>query len=189
MKTTDLTWDMTVLTRQHIEFAEQLHSLSDRELNSRIQHGSWSVLECLQHLNLYGNFYLPEIESSLRNTKEKPDPEFRPGFLGDYFAKSMQPKAKLNKMKTFKATDPINSKLDRNVINTFLEQQNRLLELLVASKNVNLNNTKTGISIAKWIRIRLGDTFRFVIYHNQRHVLQAERVLAYQIKAKEKSEA
>ena len=189
MKTIDLIWGLKNTVHQHIDFAQQLQTLSDTELNWRTDAESWSVLECLEHLNSYGNFYLPEITQTIQNAKATPDAEFRPGLLGDYFAKSMQPKAKLNKMKTFKKTNPLGRKLDRKVIDVFIEQQHKMLELLEASKNVNLNKSKTGISITKWIRIKLGDTFRFVIYHNQRHVVQAERVLANQMHIKEKSEA
>ena len=37
--------------------------------------------------------------------------------------------------------------------------------------------TKTAISISKLMKLRLGDTFRFVTAHNERHLLQAENVL------------
>lgn len=180
MKTIDLISELKEITLQNIDFAQKLYDLSNEKINWRNDPRSWSILECLEHLNIYGNFYLPEIESTIRKTSNSSESEFYPGFLGDYFAKSMQSKAKLNKMKTFKKTDPIGSKLGRNVIEIFITQQNKLLELLQASEEVNLNKLKTGISITKWIRIKLGDTFRFVIYHNQRHILQAERVLAFQ---------
>ncbi|RXM56703.1 hypothetical protein BOQ60_25350, partial [Chryseobacterium sp. CH1] len=31
---------------------------------------------------------------------------------------------------------------------------------------IDLEKTKTSISISKLIKLKLGDTFRFVIYHN-----------------------
>lgn len=180
MKTIELISELKGITNQNISFAQKLYDLSDEEINWRNDSKSWSILECLQHLNIYGDFYLPEIENTIRKKSYTSELEFRPGFLGDYFAKSMQPKPKLNKMKTFKKTNPIGSKLNRDVIDVFIAQQNKLLELLQASEKVSLNKLKTGISITKWIRIRLGDTFRFVIYHNERHIFQAERVLAFQ---------
>lgn len=48
-----------------------------------------------------------------------------------------------------------------------------MLEILKNATSVNLNKTKTGISIAPWIKIKLGDTLRVVILHNQRHMEQA----------------
>src|SRR5690606_40886810 len=100
---------------------------------------------------------------------------FKSSWLGNYVAKSMLPKEKLNKMKTFKSMDPAGSDLNKNVLNRFIAQQNTLLDLLEAARKVSLTKTKTGISITPWLKLRLGDTFRVVIYHNLRHVLQAEK--------------
>ena len=88
----------------------------------------------------------------------------------------MLPKEKLNKMKTFKSMNPIGSNLDKTVLEKFLSQQKTLLELLQQAEKVSLTKNKTGISISKWIKLKLGDTFRIVIYHNLRHVIQAEKV-------------
>lgn len=43
-------------------------------------------------------------------------------------------------------------------------------------KNIDLNKTKTAISISKWFKLKLGDTFKVVIYHNERHIAQARKV-------------
>lgn len=161
---------------QHISFADSLNTKTDQELNWKESPESWSILECLEHLNLYGDYYLPEIERSIASSKSIPEPVYKSGFVGNYFANSMLPKEKLNKMKTFKDKNPLNSKLDRQVITRFIDQQNTLIALMEKSKNVSLSVTTVKISIARWIKLRLGDTFRFIIYHNIRHVRQIERV-------------
>ena len=138
---------------------------------------SWSILECLEHLNRYGDFYIPEINNSIHTSQKAKDNEFRSGLLGNYFAKSMLPKEKLNKMKTFKVMDPVGSNLDSSILKKFITQQNTLLELLEQAKTVSLIKNKTRVSISKWIKLRLGDTLRIVIYHNLRHIIQAEKVM------------
>lgn len=179
MKTETLLTELTELVSQHREFAEQLQHRTDTELNQRKHPASWSVLECLEHLNLYGNFYLPEMENRIKESKTHPREEFKSGWLGNYFAQNMLPKAKLNKMKTFKEMNPINRNLSRGVLDTFISQQTKLLTLLKQAQTVDLNRVKTGISISKLIRLRLGDTFRFVIYHQIRHIKQANEVLLH----------
>lgn len=170
--------DLIERTRLIMNKAESLKAESDTVLNHRVSSESWSALECLEHLNLYGRFYLPEITKRIYGaTTEGAELYFKSGWLGDYFAKSMLPKEKLNAMKTFKSMNPINSKLDKTVITEFINQQIQMLELLNKAKDVSLNKTKTGISITKWIQLKLGDTFKIVIYHNQRHVMQAEKVV------------
>lgn len=73
--------------------------------------------------------------------------------------------------------NPIHSNLSTTTITVFIGQQQQLLKLLQAARMVNLNKVKTRISISRFVKIKLGNTFRFVIYHNQRHILQAKRVL------------
>lgn len=169
--------ELKTLVQEHIQYAQDLLKEPDERLNARISEGSWSILECFEHLNRYGDFYIPEISRRISSSRTSPVPFFKPGILGNYFAESMRPKEKLNTMKTLKSMNPINSVLNRHVIEEFIRQQKQIAELLEKARNVNLNTVKTGISISKLIKLKLGDTFRFVMYHNARHIKQAERVL------------
>ncbi|RXM53342.1 MULTISPECIES: DinB family protein [unclassified Chryseobacterium] len=164
-------------TGQHLQYAENLLLKTEEELNFRMSTDSWSALECLEHLNRYGDFYIPEISRRISSSTTIPASHFKPGLLGNYFAKSMLPKEKLNKMKTLKAMNPIHSQLNKEVVTEFIKQQRQLLDLLEKAKHINLEKTKTAISLSKLITLKLGDTFRFVIYHNARHIAQMERVL------------
>jgi DinB superfamily len=163
-------------TKQIISQVEKLENYDLETLTWKQNPDSWSILECLEHLNLYGNFYLPQIEAKIKNSETKSEMDFKTGLLGDYFAKSMLPKEKLNKMKTFKDKNPINANLNKSVIDVFINQQNTLLNLLNNSRNVSLNKVKVTTSISSLIRIKLGDTFRFIINHNIRHLKQIERI-------------
>jgi hypothetical protein len=133
-----LTLDLIETTRQHLSFAKLLKLKTDKELNWKESSKSWSVLECLEHLNLYGQFYIPEIEKTILNSIQKSDEEFKSGILGNYFAQSMLPKQQLNKMKTFKDKNPLNSILDRKVIDEFINQQIEIIALLNKSKSISL---------------------------------------------------
>jgi hypothetical protein len=178
ISSSQLILDLKEITQQHIQYVETLSHKTDQELNHRKTENSWSILECIKHLNLYGDFYIPEITNRIASAHSSSKATFSPGILGNYFAKSMLPKEKLNTMKTFKTMNPIHSKLDKEVLKEFIEQQQKLLTLLDKSRNINLEKTKTSISISKLIKLKLGDTLRFVIYHNVRHVEQAKKVLA-----------
>ncbi|NOS56410.1 MAG: DinB family protein [Cyclobacteriaceae bacterium] len=143
---------------------------------------SWSANECLQHLNSYGRFYLPAIESVLsRSEKRESSTQFSSGWLGNYFTKLMmpgtdgKPSKKMNSPKDHSPKIIIDSRL---VISEFIDQQEKLLALLNTGKKFDLNTVKVGISIAPFIKLKLGDVFRFVIAHQVRHILQAERALA-----------
>ena len=145
------------------------------QLNLKQSAESWSALECLEHLNRYGDFYLPEITRRINASKHPNAKRFKSSWLGEYFANAMKPDAK--SMQTFKVMNPVGSELDKTVIDTFIQQQDTLLDLLEAAQTTSLQKIKTSISISKMIRLRLGDTFRVLIYHNERHLAQAKRAV------------
>ncbi len=159
-----------------VNAVQTFKELSDQQLNLKATDDSWSILECIEHLNRYGDFYIPEIQNRLDKSNHKASSAFKSGLLGNYFAKSMLPKVKLNKMKTFASMNPNNSVLHKDVLDTFIYQQEQILDLLAKAKKTNMTKVKTSISISKLIKLRLGDTFRVVIYHNLRHIEQAQRV-------------
>jgi len=170
--------ELKIITENSIDFAKSLLYQNNDTLNFRTSEDSWSILECLEHLNFYGQFYLPEIENRIKKSQfSATKSDFKSGLLGNYFANMMLPKEKLNKMKTLKISNPIHKQLNKSVIEEFINQQNEMLELLEKAKVVDLEKTKTSISISKLIKLKLGDTFRFVIYHNLRHIKQAENIL------------
>lgn len=173
-----------------LQKANQLQQLSNEQLNLRPNTESWTILECIEHLNRYSDFYLQEIEKrideKMDKNKGKLNPKqdyiFKSGFLGNYSANSMLPNAtgkkagQINKMTTFKDKNPIHSGVDRRVLETFIDDQNEFIRLLEKSKNVDWNKTKVSLTLPL-LKFNLGDTFRFVINHEIRHFLQIEKIL------------
>lgn len=177
MKSSQLLQTLVMQIQEIITKAEALRNLDDAMLTWRPNDTSWNILECLEHMNLYGDFYLPQIENKIRSTHTHADPIFKSGILGNYFAKSMLPKEKLNKMKTFKSKDPIHATLRRDVIDRFLGQQNHLITLLNLSSTVSLNKIKITTSVSSLLRFKLGETYRFYINHMIRHMQQIDNIL------------
>jgi len=173
----NLLQDLLELTRENLNIVENLKTQSTDNLNWKENPESWSALECIEHLNKYGDFYIPEISNKISTSKHKSSEIFKSNWLGKYFSKSVSYNEDLNKMKTFKSMNPLNSKLNIQTLEKFINQQHQIIELLNKSKSVNLDKTKTAISISKLIKLRLGDTFRVLIYHNERHIKQAEKAL------------
>jgi hypothetical protein len=175
IKQAELIADLQNRTKQVIEDATALQKLALADLNQKPTPESWSALECIEHLNRYGHFYIPEITKRLTAAPSgNKDTTYASSWLGNFLAESLLP-SKGGKMKTFKVMNPINSQLSKESIAEFLSQQKEILLLLETAKVVDMKKVKTSISISKIIKIRLGDTFRTVIYHNQRHLLQASK--------------
>lgn len=159
--------------------AKQFKEFTPAQLNYKKSPETWSILECIEHLNLYGDFYLPEIQKQvLKAEKVSTSSTVKSGWLGNYFANLMKVKnGEVKKMQSPKDKNPINSQLSVTTIDRFLKQQHLLASLLTQSKTINLTKTKTAISLSNLIKLRIGDTFRFLVYHIDRHIQQAERVL------------
>ena len=145
--------------------------------------GAWSAAQCLEHLNIYGQYYLPAIEKAIQRAKQKnsqPVSYFRSGWLGDYFAKLMRPKPDgqlRSKMKAPKNAVPSANPDPRAMLAEFIDQQETMLRLLSEAAAVDLNKVRIPISIAPWLRLKLGDTFLFLTAHTERHLLQAGRAI------------
>ena len=80
-------------------------------------------------------------------------------------------------MKTSKAYNFPNSLNVDIVLNEYLEQKQKLLLLLEESKERNLNTVRIPITLTKMVKLKLGDTFRFLVAHEQRHMVQARNTL------------
>lgn len=165
------------ITRENLNTVENLKNQPIEILNWKQDSESWSALECIEHINRYGDFYIPEITNRINASIHKSSEIFKSNWLGKYFSKMVSYNENLNKMKTFKSMNPLNSKLNTQTLEKFINQQHQIIELLDNSKFVNLDKTKTAISISKLIKLKLGDTFRVLIYHNERHIKQAEKAL------------
>jgi len=187
MKTEALTviTDLIAKTEKISETVRSYRSLSSEKLNCKPSRESWSILECLEHLNLYGDYYLVEMEHRILAAKTVQPGVFRSGVIGNYFANLMIPKADMKKMKSPKDKNPAallpidrrSSTLSATTIERFLKQQDQLLRLLNMAVKVDLTRTRTSISLSPLIKLRLGDTFRFYVYHIERHIAQAERLV------------
>lgn len=165
------------ITRENLNTVENLKNQPIEILNWKHDSESWSALECIEHINRYGDFYIPEITNRIKASKHKSSEIFKSNWLGKYFSKMVSYNENLNKMKTFKSMNPLNSKLNTQTLEKFINQQHQIIELLDKSKFINLDKTKTAISISKLIKLKLGDTFRVLIFHNERHIKQAEKAL------------
>ena len=176
MQTARLIQTLIETTKRHSQRAERLKNLGEGKLQWRATAQSWNCLECLEHLNLYGDFYLPKIREAIKKSKSSSELEFKSGWMGSYFAKSMLPKGKLNTMNKFKEKNPLNWDLDLAVIDRFVDQQAEQLKLLSLSNHISLAKVWVPTSLSPLLKLKLGDVFQFTINHNERHMRQIERI-------------
>ena len=166
--------------RQLLLVATDLQKKEDWLLTRQTAPGKWSVAQILAHLNSYGGYYLPSIKKAL--SAERPATEiFHPGWLGNYFTKIMKPGVDgriASKMNCPKNHQPADGTDVQPALAIFLQQQQELLQLLEEAKKKNISIIRVPVSISRIIRLKAGDTFRFLIAHEQRHFLQIKNTLA-----------
>jgi DinB superfamily len=180
MQSETLIQNLWAQTEEIIGRAKALQSLDLGVLCWKDNETSWHILECVAHLKLYNDFYLPKIAAEIKHSNSHFEAQFKSGFLGRYFVKMISPKAKPNKMKTAKDKNPLNQSMDKNMIESFVHKQLTLLDLLQQAKLVSLQQIKIPTSISRFIRLNLGDTFQFLINHQLRHFKQIDDILLRQ---------
>lgn len=166
--------------RQTLLKTSELMELSDDLLHFHPKADAWSVAQVLAHLSSYNRYYLPQIVRCMNQNSDTPDDSFKTGFFGNYFTKMMEPPTDPDSFKKYKApkdhTPPADLSSEQ-VLSEFKEGQERLSGLLQMAGHKNLEKIKVPVSISRFIRLRLGDTFRFLIAHQMRHFAQIDRIL------------
>ena len=163
---------------EHLAEAIKVYqNLTNEELNKQAPDGGWSIAQCLDHLNSYGDYYIPKMAEGMENFKGGSSSTFTSTWLGNYFTKMLDPATGKRKMKAFKAYVPPSSLDGQAVVAKFIQQQQMLINLLRNAKQKNLDKIKIPLTISRFIKLKLGDTFGFIIAHDERHIQQAGRLL------------
>lgn len=180
-----LLYQLETDVQQLLQTADYTFSeLSTPQLLQSPEPGQWSIAQCLEHLNAYNRYYVPALQQAIEQGEQqgkRSTSTFRSGWLGNYFTKLMQPRTDEVKAARFQAQKgyiPVTDLDARAVLLEFVAQQQELLHLLHRAKGVDLGRLKVAVSVAKWVKMSAGDTFRFLIAHEQRHMLQAQRVIS-----------
>ena len=165
---------------QHLQTVTgRLQNLDEKTLLRPAANGGWSIAQCLEHLNSYGRYYLPEVEKGLKPSAliYSATGTAKGTWLGRYFTRSMQPGSNAKKYKAPKDHSPVTHLDAANVISEFIGQQEQLLALVRKAQKADLDKVRIPISISRWIKMRLGDVFQFLTVHDERHLQQALRHL------------
>lgn len=169
---------LTALTELHIVRAvADFQNIPDERLVQPAPDGGWSIAQCLDHLNGYGFHYLPLLGAALQRAGEGSG-IYRATWLGEYFTKALDPDTGKKKIKAFKKHVPQRHLDAPAVVGEFIRQQELLLQLLRTARRKDLNKTRIPISLTRWVTMNIGDTLRFLIAHNERHIRQALRAEA-----------
>lgn len=177
--------DLKTLTeRIQKEVQERFLPLNEGQLAWRPRPESWSIADCMAHLNKYARYYNKVMRTKMEESEEEVQKTFTSSHLGRTMYRTMKLGKKKNirkKMRAPKGYNPIQNPeiIGSEPIAEFIRHQDTMIDLLDKAKDVNLKKIKIPISISKIIKMRLGDALAFIIYHNERHVQQAHHVMSH----------
>jgi len=167
--------------------ARDLPSLSDEQLNWKESDEKWSIAECLLHLNYVAESHFPATLKAIANKKSKKSSaitNFRRSWLGHRIVGGVRLGTNNQVNKPVEASQKYNpqnqssSKIDgQEVLKQFFKHQNSLLQMLQDSKTLNIQKIRVPVAFGGLVRIQLGDVLKILVYHTERHVVQAQRIL------------
>ena len=164
-----------------VEAPDIVSGLDHDQFNWRVEDGSWSVAECIDHLYQTG-FHLkgaliPTIEAAHAAGKRAEGP-FTYGPLQRFFVNSAGvPKdPKKGRLKAPKLYVP-GSEFDADdLIPKFVKLQEDLIDVTRSAQGLDLKRIKVSSPAARIVRLSIGMWLKLIPNHQKRHFLQARRV-------------
>jgi len=142
--------------------------------------GKWSIAECVTHLNITSERYVPIIDDAIREGREmgvKAATPPRRDFMGWLLARMLEPPYRM-RMKTTAPFVPARIEPIADVLERFDYLQGELLQRLDRGNGLALDRQKVTSPFNARVKYNLYSTFRIITAHQRRHLWQAERVSA-----------
>jgi len=146
---------------------------------ARPQADSWSAAECLAHLNMSVDPYFPMWRAAVEQASGShatPD-RCRLDFWGRVLVWTLEPPPRF-RFPTGRPFEPVNAGTIDEVLPTFLERQQQILQALEGSRRVRLDAIKITSPFARQVRYSMWSSFCVTAAHERRHLWQAERALS-----------
>ncbi len=152
--------------------------VSDEALLRRPASGTWSIAECLDHLNITGRRSVALVDKAaaeLRAKNLRSGGPFRPRLFVKLFIRATEPPARF-KTKTGAAFVPGALEPDA-VKREFLALQKEFLRQLEALNGLELSRARVRSPFAGWLSYTLYEWLLVLLAHERRHLWQAEKAL------------
>ncbi len=171
--------------------ADELRAASDRlgALHLRISEGAWtrrppgggwSPAECVAHLNLTHEAFLPGLRAAMEEARARaaatpaPPVRFRRGLLGWLLWRTMGPPARM-KVKTGAAFVPTGDDPPGVLKERFDAWQAELVALVEGAEGLPVGDVRVPSPFAKKVTYTLFAAFGIMARHEHRHLWQAEQ--------------
>ncbi len=141
--------------------------------------GSWSVAECLQHLNIIADAYFPVWQQIIANAgprKAALHAPYQIDFWGRLISWILEPPARI-RSKTPLLFQPLDCNTIDSVLGGFLERQQRIVATLNRCRGRAIDSVSIASPVDKRIRYSIWSSFVVNAAHQRHHLWQAEQAL------------
>ena len=163
------------------ERARQLVESTDGRLFTVRPHpGSWSASECIAHLNISTELFLPVLQKSVDEAKQrgiKGTAKVSMDWIGALLRWFLEPPVR-SRLRTSAPFVPRAVRAKKESFAEFERLQSKLIEIVHQTRDLDLRRMKIVSPFDKRVKYNVFSAFRIVAAHQRRHLWQAEPAVA-----------
>ena len=152
---------------------------TNEEWLARPSEGSWSAAECIAHLNLTSEAYVPLLEEGLAEARAlggNPPERFRKDLLGWLIWRTVRPEARM-RVKTTPSFVPGGATDKGALVADFERLQDAQMNAARAAEGLPIHRVKIASPFAERVHYSLYSGLAILAAHQHRHLGQAERAV------------
>lgn len=159
-------------------FQRLIDDLDDAQLLWRPAQNSWSIAECVEHLNSSLATYRRVMRSTFereRQTAPLAPASFRIGMVASTFMSMLEPPYRV-KVKAPDSLLPAPEIDARRTVEEFLRSRQEFLDLAREASRVDMSSIRFANPMVPLMKFSLAEAFLVMLAHDRRHLWQAENV-------------
>lgn len=153
--------------------------LTDEQFNWRPASDTWSVAQCIDHLNVTARVYLPMLDEGIADAIRRGqygEGPFKYNWFGRLFVRAQEPPYRF-RVKAPKAFQPPSDRPRNEVMAAFRAYQVQYIDRLRQANGLDLARATVRSPVSSWIRIPLGSGIALMAAHERRHLWQARNLI------------
>ncbi len=159
----------------------EVTTLASSALRSKPSADAWSIIEVIDHLNRTFELYIPRLEKAVNEAAERAEvcDEVPIRASRALMVNSVAPKngKRPFKMKTFSFFEPkVSDKEVKDILEQYQRYRSSFNELLRDARTKAIDRVSIK-SALKHLSFRIPEALKFVLSHEQRHILQLRGVM------------
>ena len=151
-------------------------AVDEAAFHARPDTDRWSIAECLAHLNLTSEAYLPLIDEVVTSGRGPAPQRFRRDWMGWLLGRMAEPPVRA-RVKTTAPFVPRSTGSKQQVLTEYEALQEKLAAALRSADGFDLGRLRIVSPFKARFRYNLYSAFRIIPAHQRRHLRQGERVL------------